>query len=347
MAIRNKGNKFQVDVSVKGVRAPRVSVDTYTEAEQIEARFKSHLLAGGDPAELAPEGAQAVAPDVKTLGMALDAAFKDNWQGRKAEASSLRNGTVWCDLLGYDFPLADLDFTAISKACDTLSAQGNKASTINRKVAALRVMIGAAVDRTWMLRRPKFPKFKEYTGRLRYYSDDEVNSLIDWVSGNPMMRDLFILAVQTGIRHGNLIGLTKRDIDLDRGLIKLEVNKGDKRRSVLITKEARRVLVRLVAGCAKDHDTLFPDVTAMKSKHISNTIKAWKASQGLPQDDEACFHTFRHTTCSRMVQAGTPILVVKEWMCHETLDTTMRYAHLAPDNLNLALAALENWGNTE
>ena len=64
MAIRNKGTKFQVDVTVKGVRAPRVSCDTLAEAQKEEARFKAHLMAGGDPAALAPDahGATGVKP---------------------------------------------------------------------------------------------------------------------------------------------------------------------------------------------------------------------------------------------------------------------------------------------
>lgn len=344
MAIRSKGSKFQVDVTVRGVRAPRVSCDTYAEAEAIEAKFKAHLLAGGDPAELAPDAAPSAAPAKPTLGQALDAAYKDKWQGAKAEESSLRNGTVWCSLMGYDLPLDKLDLDAITEACDKLTAQGNKSSTVNRKLAALKVMVGAAIKRGWMQAPPHYPDFKEYTGRLRFYSDEEVESLLTWVAGTERLHDLFTLAVETGMRYGNLMGLIKRDVDLKRGVILIEVNKGNKRRSIRITDRAMPVLRKLMAACPRDSDTLFsPDMRELRSKHISNVIKAWKASRGLPQEDEACFHTFRHTCCSRLVQAGVPILVVKEWMCHETLDTTMRYAHLAPDSLDLALDALNKW----
>ncbi len=50
--------------------------------------------------------------------------------------------------------------------------------------------------------------------------------------------------------------------------------------------------------------------------------------------------TFRHTTCSRLVQAGFPLIVVQKWMGHATIQTTMKYAHLAPDSLDVALQAL-------
>jgi DNA-directed RNA polymerase len=75
--------------------------------------------------------------------------------------------------------------------------------------------------------------------------------------------------------------------------------------------------------------------------HISRVVRNWKFQRGLPDGDEACFHTFRHTACSRLVQLGVPITVVQKFMGHAHIETTMRYAHLAPDSLDLAREALE------
>ena len=52
------------------------------------------------------------------------------------------------------------------------------------------------------------------------------------------------------------------------------------------------------------------------------------------------WHDNRHTFASRLVQAGVPILTVNKLMRHATLQMTMRYAHLAPENLLEALAVL-------
>ena len=43
-------------------------------------------------------------------------------------------------------------------------------------------------------------------------------------------------------------------------------------------------------------------------------------------------HTFRHTCCSRLVIAGVDLMRVK-WMGHKRIETTMRYAHLGPQDL--------------
>lgn len=335
MAIRNKGNKFQVDVSVKGVRAPRVSCDTMVEAQAVEAKFRAHLLAGGNPSELVegPAGSSTKGP---TMGDLLDVTYRDKWRGMKAEVSSLRNGTVWADMLGYDFPLHELGPDEVTKVCDKLAVQGNSQSTINRKLAALSVMLGIGQDRGWC-RRFKLPKKREYTGRLRYFTDDEVESLIDYAGADVPLRNLLILAVETGMRQGELLGLTPRDIDLKRGLISLHVTKGDERRSVPLTNRAKGVCKALIDGLLP-HEKVFVD--RLTCRNISRFMAMWKHSRGLPSNDEACFHTLRHTTCSRLVQDGVPIVVVQKWMGHSVIETTMKYAHLAPDSLDLALVAL-------
>lgn len=336
MAIRLKGNKFQVDVTVKGVRAPRVSCDTKQEAEAVEAQFKAHLLAGGYPDDLV-QGTSTGTTKGPTLGDLLDITYRDHWRGTKAEASSVRNGTVWCEALGYDFPLADLTPDHITEVCDKLAVKGNSGGTINRKLAALSKMLNVGQGRGWC-QRFALPKKKEYTGRLRWFTDDEMDSLTEFTETDDQMHHLIVLAVETGMRQSELLGLTKRDIDLERKMIVLNVTKGDKRRSVPLTRIAQNTCKTLMREPLFDHSRLFRE--NLTCRNISRFMSRWKHHRGLPQDDEACFHTLRHTTCSRLVQAGVPLVVVQNWMGHSTIETTMKYAHLAPDSLDIALQAL-------
>jgi integrase len=337
MAIRTKGTKFQVDVTVAGVRAPRVSCDTRAEAVKVEADFKAKLLAGVPPDMLTTSATSK--PTAKgTLGDAVDRAYKNQWQGRKAEASSLRNADAWCLELGRDFPLGKVNPEVIGRVCDGWGAAGNAAGTINRKLAALSVMLKLAHEDGLIDRVPRLPKRKEYEGRLRYYSDDEVWDLRQHVEGDLFMEGLFVLAVGTGMRQSELLGLTKRDVDTTQNLILLGETKGNKRRSVPMTKEVRSWAVVLM-GKVMDHEKIFP--ARITCRHISRVIAAWKHQRGLPTDDEACFHTFRHTTCSRLVQRGVSLPVVQKFMGHADITTTMRYAHLAPNSLDEARAALE------
>lgn len=341
MAVRQKGNKWQVDVTYKGQRAPRVSCDSKIEAEKIEADFRAKLLAGL-PADslVVPAYAAPKAPEKVTLGALLEFTYRDHWVGTKAEASSLRCGEAWCLALGHDFPLDDLSPAVVSDVCDRWAAiDGNAAGTINRKLAGLSKMLGTAEVRGLLEKRFKLPKKKEYEGRLRYFDDDEVESLIAMAKGiSQECEALFIAAVETGLRQGELLTLTKRDVDFKRRVLMLGATKGNKRRSVLLTKRAHDVLAKL-AEPKMSHENLFS--AALSPSNLSRHMRKWKHLRGLPTGDEACFHTFRHTCCSRLVQRRVPINTVQKWMGHATISTTMRYSHLAPDSLDLAREALD------
>ena len=58
---------------------------------------------------------------------------------------------------------------------------------------------------------------------------------------------------------------------------------------------------------------------------------------GLTKDDQFVFHATRHTCATRMVDASINIFVIKEWMGHKRIETTLRYAHVRPENLDEAL----------
>ena len=53
------------------------------------------------------------------------------------------------------------------------------------------------------------------------------------------------------------------------------------------------------------------------------------------------WHTLKHTTASRLVQNGVPLVTVKEIIGHKTISTTMRYAHLQPANVVAEIETLE------
>lgn len=337
MAIRPKGNKWQVDVTWKGVRAPRVSADSFEQAQRIEADFKASLMAGKMPQ--APSQARSVASyknGVSTLGQLAQYAVLHHWRGTKSEASSERNAYAWVNELGADYPTAKLNREVIDQViarwADTV-----RTSTINRKIAALSVMLGIARERGALTSDFRIKQKKEYNGRIRWFSDEELSSIAEYLKDDPDFLDLCLLAVDTGFRFGELIKVTPRDFNPSTGKLSTWVTKGDTARSVPLTSRAREIVLRRRMD-VQDWEPLFP--TEVNSSSVSRRMRGWKEHMGLPANDEAVFHTFRHTCCSRLVQAGVSIPVVQKWMGHATIQTTMRYAHLAPDAFEDALAAL-------
>jgi site-specific recombinase XerD len=54
----------------------------------------------------------------------------------------------------------------------------------------------------------------------------------------------------------------------------------------------------------------------------------------------ACFHTLRHTFASHLVMAGVDIATVSKLMGHKSIEMTMRYSHLSPSHLSIAVTLL-------
>lgn len=335
MAIRRKGAKWQVDVTYQGTRGPRLSASSEQEARRIETAMLVKLRAGVPNLCIAKAFAK---PHLGTLAELVDATRMQRWAASKGEQTAVSNAMAWCSILGSEFAVADITPDLIAEVCDEWAAGGSSSATINRKLAALSVMLKVAEERGVIDRVFRLPRRREYEGRLRYYSDAEVKDLLACVEADPSLRHLFAVAVDTGMRLGELISLTVRDVDFVTGNVNLGRTKSNRRRAIPMTSRARRCLESQCMG-KFDHEAVFPP--RLTSRTISRVIAAWKEARGLPPSDEACFHTFRHTTCARLVQRGVPIYVVQQFMGHTVLETTMRYAHLAPDCLLEARAALE------
>jgi site-specific recombinase XerD len=62
---------------------------------------------------------------------------------------------------------------------------------------------------------------------------------------------------------------------------------------------------------------------------------------GLDRDEQFVIHALRHTFASRLVQRGVELATVSKLLGHRSLLTTMRYAHLAPHNLQAAVEVLD------
>src|SRR5262249_46143484 len=94
-------------------------------------------------------------------------------------------------------------------------------------------------------RVPRIRLEKEPQGRLRWLTQDEIARLLEAAakSRNSELRAAVILALNTGLRLGELIGLTWERVDLSRGVIRLESTKSGRRREVPMNDASYRALV--------------------------------------------------------------------------------------------------------
>ena len=337
MAVRQKGSAWQVDVTVGGLRAPRVSLPTRTEALAVEAQFKADMLAGREP--VTPSAVKAARVDGSLADM-LRLAVTRRWSGTKSERTSYATAHFWIDTLGATFQMADLTPSVVDDAISQWIASGTSSATVNRRLSALSVLMGEAIKEGHITKRFELPHRKEYEGRLRWLTEDEELVMLTYFLGDKLMHTACVLAIDTGFRAGELWRLTVRDVDLTANPPTLTAweTKGNRPRTLPLTKRAAKALEALCKGRAR-HELVFGG--QMNNYMTSRRMARFREYAQLPPDDELCFHSLRHTCCSRMVQRGVPIVIVQRWMDHADIKTTMRYAHLAPDSFAAGLAALE------
>jgi len=219
-----------------------------------------------------------------------------------------------------------------------LRENGNSNATINRKLAALRKLLRKAHKMGDIHSLPEFRRQKERQGRIRFLDAAEEAQLFSRIRDRSEdCWRLSVFLVDTGARMGEALKLRWPDIDGHR--VTFWVTKSGRSRSVPLTSRAREVLAR------PDHATKGPfcHIPAHRYRAVWNDAKH---EMGLSSEKDLVPHVLRHTCASRLVKGGIDIRRVQMWLGHQTLTMTMRYAHLATNDLDSCVAVLErDWAD--
>lgn len=297
---------------------------------------------------------------MSALGSTLQAFFAERLK-RERNASTLTVAAyrdTWRLLLGFasqrtgkppsalDFD--DLDVTLVGAFLNHLEHErGNTARTRNARLAAIHSLFRYAA-----LRHPEHaeriarvlaiqPKRFE-RAIVGFLTEVEVAALLSapgrttWTGRRD--RALLLVAVQTGLRISELIGLCVADVHLGAGAHVLCHGKGRKDRITPLTSATVKVLRDwLAVQQAAPGSHLFPTRTgtalsrdAVERRIALHTATAARICPTLTKKHVTA-HTLRHTAAMRLLEAGVDTTVMALWLGHEHVDTTAIYlqAHLA------------------
>ena len=216
-------------------------------------------------------------------------------------------------------------------------------ATINRELSLLSAAINYA-NREWEWTIPNpvtGRKLKEPEGRLRWLTETEARLLI--AVALPHLADFITLAIHTGCRLGELLGLEWNRVDLNEELFYLEGihTKPGKRRSVPINQKAKEAILnrfRFRAEHCPDSQWVFAHRNGQRIQSVKKSFKTACDKVGI-QDFR--IHDLRHTCATWLLQKGASLSVVKEMLGHSTIRMTERYAHVAPDQKREAASLLD------
>lgn len=221
----------------------------------------------------------------------------------------------------------------VDKLIGALRGRGNSNATINRKMAALSKLLRKAFKMGDLHSLPEFKRQKEKAGRIRFLDRDEERRLFAAINErDTSYANLCIFLVDTGARLGEGIGL--RWNDLHEGRATFWITKSGKSRSVPLTSRAEEAVTA-------QHGCKIGPFASIDQQRFRSVWNAAKQEVGMGADDDVVPHVLRHTCASRLVRGGIDIRRVQMWLGHQTLQMTMRYAHLASHDLDVCIPILE------
>ena len=332
MPIYQRGNSWMVSVGSLGNRF-RQSYKTKDEAELAELQAMTRMKASGSPLE-APTSPSNEVVKGYTLQDAHDLTWRLYWKGDKGRGC--HEVTINCVFrtIPAQTLLDDITPAMVLEAIEEWEDEGNSGSTVNRKVSHISKMLSTAVEQGWLKAAPKLPRRKPGKHRIRWMSEQEELRVLNGCTtlGLHDLRDFIVVAVDTGFRRSELLGLVSNDFV--NGMVQLHAGhtKSDKARAVPATRRVSEILTR-----RSESRKLFD----MNFYGLRAHWLALKSHLGMDEDTQFVVHMLRHTCASRMVQRGVNLAVVQQWMGHSNIATTLRYAHLAPDSLAIGREALE------
>jgi integrase/recombinase XerD len=162
------------------------------------------------------------------------------------------------------------------------------------------------------------------------------------------LRDRAVLEVfySCALRRAELIALTIRDVDFDRGTVFVRSGKGAKDRYVPIGERALfwlRLYLELArprfATDANTNRELFLSSvgTPLCADWLSRRVRCYLAVAGV--EKKGSCHLLRHTVATLMLEGGADIRYVAEMLGHARLETTQRYTRVSIDRLRLVHAS--------
>lgn len=222
-------------------------------------------------------------------------------------------------------------------------------STVNRELSLLSSIMEYALELDLVQENPvrKVKKLSESPGRDRYLSPDEIKRLLDackalskrkGVGHNPILYEIVLTAILTGLRKGNLQRLRWSQVDLKNGNIIIPAGESKNRKPLYFP--INPYLREILLGLRRDYS--YAEYVFCKSN--GTEYGDWKRSfatackiAGLK---DVRFHDLRHTHGTLLNMLNANEYTITALMGHRTLTASKRYVHTPPEKAREASNAL-------
>jgi len=322
MGIYQRGKKWYADLYYRGRRI-RKAVGNKKDAERALIAIKADILRGEYRFK-------------KTSKIRFDIFSKEYLEFSKKTKRSWKRDRTSLKALSRFFGmmrLSDINAGHIEKY-KTLRIPEVSAASLNRELSCFSALFTLAKKSKLVEANPvrEVKKLQERKLDMRILNDEEARRLIEKSKGH--LRPIVIIALNTGMRAGEIFNLRWNDIDFEHNFIFIKRTKSGITRKIPMN----GMLAAALKGIKRKSEFVF--VNSSTEKPITRVDKSFKTACDNAKIKDLRFHDLRHTSASWMVMAGVDLVTVAQILGHSDIKMTMRYAHPTPENRRKAVNVL-------
>jgi integrase len=348
--IKGGDTRWEVYSPINGRSSSRMRrrFSTKKEAEDFLAQFRSQRLS---------------VPSSSTVKSLEEVEFKDEAQywlgvrgprfspGHQMSAKLIMNKFV--EEFG-NWKLHRFNPITLTQIQSRLMEQGLSSATVNRKMSMILAVLNLSVKHRRIPLNPStgFEKLREVREEVKFWEHKEALSFLEFASRtyplgskNRWIYVVYLLALNTGLRSGEIWGLQPQDIvendevifvrrKFDQAIRDYGPPKGKKPRRVPCNEALRReLLMHIESMKTQPSNPVFVGSCGRPRDHRSFVKRRFESDLRHWGGRFIRFHDLRHTATTLMIKDGIDLKTVQEICGHQDVSTTMGYAHLVKSSI--------------
>lgn len=345
MAVRKRGKKWYYDFMINHNRYVQVIPWARTQREALEAETKAKLEVYEGKFER------------RVVSVSLKEFFEQTflpWSktNKRSWRSDEWRGAELVKFFG-NWRLNEISQLSIEKYKRqrleglTIRKTPRSPTSVNREIELLSRIFTFAIDMGFANSNPckRVKKFSVRGERNRPLLPDEEARLMSFLTDDrAYLRPIVIIAIQTGLRKGELLSLKRTQVDFVRELIHVTNTKSGRDRFVPMNVVVRSELRKAAEASSADSEYLFANPTS--GKPYVDIKKGFRSACDDAKIRDLRFHDLRHTFGTRLADSGASTRTIMDLMGHSQMATSARYTHATDHGKRRAVEALATYAET-
>ena len=167
-------------------------------------------------------------------------------------------------------------------------------------------------------------KLRTANQRVRYLANAEEEALFKTLKGQDWVKDIIVMAINTGMRRGELFDLKWLDVDFNRRIVHVRQSKSGRPRVIPLNSTTQTLLKGLQKTC----EYVFPS-PKKSERRVNDVGRQFERAVKNAKIADFHFHDLRHTAATRMADAGADPFTLAAILGHSDIRMTARYTHAA------------------